>query len=169
MTAAQAAARRRAVGQMCATGVPVADIRRHFGLVDDATTRRIIAAAVRHGFIREADLPPGSLPHNKTATANPMFFDPPAGLDPRWRERAACRDGAADPEAFHPRGYDWTTGDNPERAEHAKEFCRRHCKVIEECRIFADAANDVWSIRGAMTPDERRKARRNARTRARTA
>lgn len=81
-----------------------------------------------------------------------LKFDAPIGGNTDWRIRAACR--WVDAEDFHPIGYDWNTGINPERAERAKAVCRR-CPVIWECQQDAQQYGDPWAIRAGTTPEER--------------
>lgn len=63
-----------------------------------------------------------------------------------WRQRAACRD-AADPELW------FSTAFYPQ--QEAKAICQQ-CPAVAECLEDGLAAEDTWSIRGGLTPDERR-------------
>ncbi|MGW1675989.1 WhiB family transcriptional regulator [Saccharopolyspora sp. NPDC002376] len=69
-----------------------------------------------------------------------------------WRDDAACR--GEDPEMFAPATF---TGPGAVQAMEAKEICWR-CPVAAEC--LAGAGGDDFTIRGGMTPDERRDLRR---------
>ena len=73
-----------------------------------------------------------------------------------WRAEAACRD--MDPEMFSPASYE---GLGAVKAEQAKAVCRG-CDVSERCLADAIALEDDTTVRGGMTPDERRAWRRRA-------
>lgn len=72
-----------------------------------------------------------------------------------WRKRAACRDD--DPDLFAPASYN---GPGARQAEEAKAICK-DCKVVAECLADAIAQEDDTTVRGGMTPDERRALRRS--------
>ncbi len=84
--------------------------------------------------------------------------------DEDWRPEALCRKlcarGEIDSELFFPVG---TKGPAAEQIEEAKKICRR-CPVIRQCGEEAEAFG-IW---GGTTEDDRRAARRRARTLART-
>lgn len=69
-----------------------------------------------------------------------------------WQHSAACRD--EDPELFAPISYD---GPVEQQIADAKAVCAR-CPVAAEC--LADAGADQDTIRGGLTPAERREQRR---------
>lgn len=78
-----------------------------------------------------------------------------------WLADAACR--GLDVNLFYPERF---SGQPAARA--AKEICQT-CPVTEECLIEALAVNDVWGIRGGMTPKERRMEGRRRRREGRAA
>lgn len=76
--------------------------------------------------------------------------------DPTWRDTAACR--GLDPdtaEIFFPLGNDWKARPNMEKVAAAKEICAR-CPSQVACLEDAVESRDAWSIRGGLTPQERR-------------
>lgn len=158
MTEEQTAARQRNAAAMRIAGKSWEDIAAALGLRQPRWARDIVAAAIRKGYIREADLPEpldAALP--AVAGSRRGFatdYDLPHWVDPDWRERAACR--GQDSKLWFPEGNNWTGGEAEGRAEEAKAFCRRACPVVAECLADAVASCDDWAIRGATTPDERR-------------
>lgn len=68
-----------------------------------------------------------------------------------WRAEAACRD--MDPEMFSPASYQ---GPGEAQAQAAKAVCAG-CRVAEQCLAGAMGEGDDVTVRGGMTPDERRK------------
>jgi WhiB family transcriptional regulator, redox-sensing transcriptional regulator len=72
-----------------------------------------------------------------------------------WRARAACRD--EDPDLFAPASYE---GRGAAQAEEAKAMCV-DCPVKGECLAEAIKQGDDVTVRGGMTPDERRALRRS--------
>ncbi|RMI39745.1 WhiB family transcriptional regulator [Streptomyces triticirhizae] len=77
-----------------------------------------------------------------------------------WRHRAACRE--EDPELFFPVG---DTGPALVQIEQAKAVCRR-CPVTEHCFQWAMETRQEHGVWGGASEDERRVARRRARTAA---
>lgn len=75
-----------------------------------------------------------------------------------WRHRAACRD--EDPELFFPIG---NIGPALLQIEDAKNVCRR-CDVIVECLRWAVATDVEDGVWGGQGQDDRRRAKRRART-----
>lgn len=71
-----------------------------------------------------------------------------------WRTSAACRD--MDPELFAPPSYE---GPGAVQATAAKAVCAG-CPVVDECLQGAIAQEDDTTVRGGMTPEERRALRR---------
>ncbi|GAA2773802.1 WhiB family transcriptional regulator [Saccharopolyspora taberi] len=72
-----------------------------------------------------------------------------------WRADAACQD--MDPELFAPASYE---GPGAVQAEAAKAVCAG-CPVVDECLQGAIAQEDDTTVRGGMTPEERRALRRS--------
>jgi WhiB family transcriptional regulator, redox-sensing transcriptional regulator len=69
------------------------------------------------------------------------------GVDPNWRENAACRE--INPELFHP---DFLTG---AAVANAKRVCQR-CPVRDPCLRVGLANNDRQAILGNTSPSERK-------------
>ena len=79
-----------------------------------------------------------------------------------WTDRAAC--AVHDPDLFTPRGRggtpaDWAT---------PRAICHT-CPVRGECLGAAIDEDDAWSMRGGLTPDERRALARRTTTRKESA
>lgn len=71
-------------------------------------------------------------------------------IDPRWRQRAACR--RVDPETMYP------TEKSQAAIGQAKAICAR-CPVQLECRTWAITIRDGWGVWGGLTPLERARHR----------
>ncbi|MEU6261846.1 WhiB family transcriptional regulator [Saccharopolyspora shandongensis] len=71
-----------------------------------------------------------------------------------WRDDAPCRD--EDPDLFAPATYH---GLGALQAKEAKAICA-DCPVAAECLADAIAQVDDTTVRGGMTPEERRAWRR---------
>jgi WhiB family transcriptional regulator, redox-sensing transcriptional regulator len=69
---------------------------------------------------------------------------PPRVAITDWIEEAAC--AAADPEVF------FTT--DPESDAEAKRYCAS-CRVHDECRDYALAADEEFGVWGGLNEDER--------------
>lgn len=80
----------------------------------------------------------------------------PAGRYHPWMDQAACRD--YDPELWFPIG---TTGPALQQTTAAIGVCEG-CPVREQCLDFALEVGADDGIYGGVTPDGRRKLRRNA-------
>jgi WhiB family transcriptional regulator, redox-sensing transcriptional regulator len=70
---------------------------------------------------------------------------PPRVAITDWIEEAAC--AAADPEVF------FTT--DPESDAEAKRYCAS-CRVHDECRDYALAADEEFGVWGGLNEDERK-------------
>jgi len=84
-------------------------------------------------------------------------LDVPAGRS--WRLEAACRD--ADPAPFGEPDHGESPDARRERVAQAKAICRE-CPVRVQCLAGALAAGDTHTVRGGMTPAERRTAAQRA-------
>lgn len=73
--------------------------------------------------------------------------------NPGWRDRAACI--GIEPELFFPLSNDWKGKPDTVKVEQAKTVCGR-CPVQQACLEDAVESKDAWSIRGGLTPQERR-------------
>jgi WhiB family redox-sensing transcriptional regulator len=73
---------------------------------------------------------------------------PALAEDARWWHRAACK--GADTEIFFARPEA-----SPLAVAEAKAFCAR-CPVVAQCLAAAIGSGDMHSVRGGMTPPERR-------------
>ena len=76
-----------------------------------------------------------------------------------WRLEAACRD--ADPAVFCEPDHGESQDARRERVAQAKDVCRA-CPVRLQCLAGALAGGDTHTIRGGMTPAERRMAAQRA-------
>lgn len=116
-------------------------------------------------FVRTDGPLQGRLPGvNKPTGPRSSGFEAPKGTDPRWRDRAACRD-SKDPEVFHPIG---NTGFALMQIKDAKTWCQR-CDVATACLAFA-LSSDLQGVWGNTSDDERRAMkRREARERQQAA
>lgn len=77
----------------------------------------------------------------------------------RWLHDAVCRAEKTDPELFSPPGW---SGRWAGQVAEAKQVCAR-CPVTALCVAVAYATGDDATIRGGLTPDERRTTRQAAR------
>lgn len=159
LTGTQARERQRRVARRRVEGASWEAICAEFDVRTERAARDMVAAAVRHGLIREEDLPhPIGSKGNRSCHGSrrgPAREYTAPDAPPGWRRQALCRAPWIDPEEFFPIGDDWTQGENQARAEDAKAVCRR-CPIQAACLADALAARDDWAIRGATTPDERR-------------
>jgi WhiB family redox-sensing transcriptional regulator len=77
-----------------------------------------------------------------------------------WADDAACR-GYEPADTFHPQGY---TGADLFTVAAAKAVCRQ-CPVVGDCLSHALDHGERDGIWGGLTPDERREAMAQRRTR----
>jgi WhiB family redox-sensing transcriptional regulator len=92
----------------------------------------------------------------KRIEARTSGFQAPHEQDPRWRDRAACRN-IADPEAFFAVG---ASLDAISQNEAAKAFCASWCPVRTACLRFAFDAGVSDGVWGGAEEAERRRAQR---------
>ena len=74
------------------------------------------------------------------------------GDDASWHERAECRNHF--PDIWFP-----IAGDHRGQWAAAKAICAT-CPVATECLDYAIAADERWGCWGGMTPDERRRIKK---------
>ena len=86
-----------------------------------------------------------------------------------WRQEAACLD--ADPELFFPDTGKDSRFKVAQRLPRALQFCRS-CRVVEDCLLDAldqPSGADVAGVRGGTLAQERKKLRRQRRTKGHVA
>lgn len=153
----------RAAGRLRAGGASFDGIALELGLVSRKSAHWAVRRAVTEGFVRREDLPAPHKPASRTRLAIDMPYRSRrpyiAPEQPRnWRDDAAC--AGTDPELFFAPGDNWASPAGRAQAAEARAVCEA-CPALAWCRAEAIAAEDDWSFRGGLTPEERRVMRQN--------